>query len=166
MGTGTPDVDALVAQLRARVEERRRQGAYPPGLEHELDDQARLLLHRRVHTPRPYDVAGPVARLQEALPLSRQRLPVDSRGAAGSVAHRLVASLTERQTQGILEQVQAFAGPVGQALTALAAAVEELAAEVATLRPPLHAVLERQAVEERFATQAAARQAASAARSE
>jgi hypothetical protein len=166
MGTGTPDIDALVAQLRARVQERRRQGAYSPGLEHELEDQARLLLHRRVHTPRPYDVGGPVARLQKALPLSRQRLAVDSHPAVGSVVHRLAASVTERQTQGILEQVQAFAGPVGQALTALAAAVEQLAAEVATLRPPLHAVIERQAVEERLATQAAARQATSAARSE
>jgi ABC-type transporter Mla subunit MlaD len=78
------------------------------------------------------------------------------------MVQRLAASLTERQTQGIIEQVQAFADPVGQALTALAAAVEELAAEVATLRPPLHAVLERQAVEERLATQAAARRATSA----
>lgn len=163
MGTGTPDVDALVAQLRARVEERRRQGSYPPGLEHALEGEARLLLYRRVHTPRPYDVAGPVARLQGVLPLSDPTADVRS---PGSVAHRLAATLTERQTQGIVEQVQAFMDPVAQTLTALAAAIEELTAEVAALRPPLDAVLDRQAVEERNATQAAAQQAPSAARSE
>ena len=32
-GASRLDVDALVAQLRDRVDERRRQGAYPPGLE-------------------------------------------------------------------------------------------------------------------------------------
>ena len=163
MGTGTPDVDALVAQLRARVEERRRQGSYPPGLEHALEDQARLLLYRRVHTPRPYDVEGPVARLHEVLPLS---LPAVDASSPASVAHRLAAALTERQTQGIVEQVQAFMDPVAQTLTALAAAIEELSADVAALRPPLDAVLDRQAVEERIATQAAARRAAAAARSE
>ncbi|MDQ3945513.1 MAG: hypothetical protein M3357_10260 [Actinomycetota bacterium] len=166
MGTGTPDINALVAQLRARVEERRRQGAYPPGLEHQLDDQARLLLHRRVHTPRRIDVAGPLARLQDALPLSPQRIPAGPRPTARSALHRLAAILMERQTQKILEQVQDFAEPVSQALVALTAAVEELNADVRTLRPPLHAVLERQAVEERLVTQAAARQAAAAARAE
>ncbi len=164
MGTGTPDVDALVAQLRARVEERRRQGSYPPGLEHALEGQARLLLYRRVHTPRPYDVEGPVARLHEIRPLSS--LPAVDASSPGSVAHRLAAALTERQTQGIVEQVQAFMDPVAQTLTALAAAIEELTADVAALRPPLGAVLDRQAVEERIATQADGWRAAAAAGSE
>jgi hypothetical protein len=157
MGTGTPDVDALVAQLRARVEERRRQGDYPEGLEDRLSDQARLMLHRRVHFTRPVDLTGPLARLQDALPLSRQRIPAASRPAVGSAVDKLVAALVERQIQGILEQVQGFAGPVSQALAALATAVEDLAAEVGTLRPPIHAVIERQAVEERLSAQAAAR---------
>lgn len=164
MDTGTPDVNELVAQLRARVEERRRQGAYPPGLEHDLDDQARLLLHRRVHTPRPFDVAGPLAQLREALPLSPEGITPDAgaRGAAAA-AQRLGAAVMQRQTQGILEQIQGFAEPVGQSLGALAAALEDLAAEVSRLRPPLQAVLRRQAVEESRAIQAAAREAAGAA---
>jgi hypothetical protein len=144
-----PDVEALVAQLRARVDERRRQGAYPPGLEHRLSGEARLLLSRRVHSPRPFDVAGPLARLGDVLPLSRSD--------PGPGAQRLVAALVERQTQGVLEQIQTFAEPVSQVLTALATAVEELSAEIRTLRPALHSVIERQAVEERLAVQRAAR---------
>jgi hypothetical protein len=146
MATPTPDVDALVAQLRARVEERRRRGDYPAALEHELADQARLLLSRRVHNPTTVDVAGPLARIDEALPLTPDRVP-----------DTLVGALVERQTQGILEQVQAFAGPLSEALAALAAAVQDLTAEVAQLRPPLRAVIEHQAVEERVSVQAGAR---------
>lgn len=141
-------MEALVAQLRARVDERRQQGAYPPGLEYGLDDDARLLLSRRVHNRRPVDVAGPLALLGDVLPLSRPE--------TGPGAHRLVAALVEHQTDGVLEQIQAFAEPVSELLTALATAVEELSAAVGVLRPPLHAVIERQAVEERLAVQGAA----------
>ncbi|HEY3238908.1 MAG TPA: hypothetical protein VGL92_05040 [Acidimicrobiia bacterium] len=154
MGTGTPDVDALVAQLRAQVDERRRQGDYPPGLEHRLSDQARLLLSRRVHSPRTVDLAGPVARLSEALPLSPERIPPDARPALRSAVDKLVSVLVEQQIHGILDQIQAFAEPVGESLAALTAAVEQLTADVRTLRPPVRAVIERQAVEERLAAQA------------
>jgi hypothetical protein len=154
MGTGTPDINRLVAELRARVAERRRDGAYPPGFEHGLDDQARLLLHRRVHSPRPVDVAGPLAQVRGALPISAERLP------AGARLEQLGASLMQRQTVGMVDQIQGFAEPVRQSLEALAAAVEELTAEVQRLRPPLRAVLRRQAVEESRAIQAAARTAA------
>ncbi len=160
MGTGTPDVNALVAELRERVAERRRNGAYPPGLEHDLEDQARLLLHRRVPSLRPYDVASPLARVREALPLSAERIP------PGARLDRLTSSLVHHQTQGIVHQVQAFAEPVSQSLAALAAAVEDLTAEVQRLRAPLREVLWRQAVDESRAVQAAARMAAPAAGSE
>jgi hypothetical protein len=73
------------------------------------------------------------------------------------MATGVVGTLVERQTQGIVEQVQAFAGPVSEALAALAAAVEELTAEINRLRPPLRAVINRQAVEERTSVQAGAR---------
>ncbi|MGH8991874.1 MAG: hypothetical protein ACRDZ7_10160 [Acidimicrobiia bacterium] len=156
MEPGTPDVDALVAQLRARVAERRHQGDYPPELEHDLADQARLLLHRRVHAPRPVDLAGPLARIDESLPLSPDRFPAEAGGAMGSL-QRLVAGLVEGQTQAIVDQIQGFAGSVAESLAALAAGVEQLAAEVETLRPPVRAVIERQAVEEIVSTRAAAR---------
>ncbi|MGH9037856.1 MAG: hypothetical protein ACRD0O_19025 [Acidimicrobiia bacterium] len=143
-----PDVEALVAQLRARVEQRRGQGAYPPGLEDRLASDARLLLSRRVHNRRPFDAAGPLALLGDALPLCRPE--------TGSGTHRLVAALVERQTEGVLAQIHAFADPLTELLTALATAVEDLSAEVGALRPPLHAVIERQAVAERLAVQNAA----------
>ena len=44
-----PDVDALVAELRARVEQRRQSGVYPPGLEDELDQHfRRIAAHRTI----------------------------------------------------------------------------------------------------------------------
>ncbi|MGH8975076.1 MAG: hypothetical protein ACRD0C_17975 [Acidimicrobiia bacterium] len=157
MATPAPDVDALVAQLRATVEERRREGAYPPGLEHELDDQARLLLYRRVHSARPVDVSGPLARIRAALPISAPRIP------RGRPLERLAAGLVRRQSQGILDQIQGFAVPASESLAALATAVEDLTAEVGRLRPPLQAMIRRQAMEESRAAQASARKAAGTA---
>ncbi|MGH9005885.1 MAG: hypothetical protein ACRDYV_22390, partial [Acidimicrobiia bacterium] len=71
-----PDVDALVAELRAKVEERRRAGQYPPGLEDDLAAHFRRLLARRLEPPRPVDLRGPLQRVEEALALRRDRIPL------------------------------------------------------------------------------------------
>src|SRR3954454_8478659 len=55
-----PDVDSLVAQLRARVETRRRAGLYPPGLEDEMSAHfSRILDLRRERRSLP-DLEGPI----------------------------------------------------------------------------------------------------------
>ena len=149
MDAERPDVDALVARLQARVEERRRQGAYPPGLEDRLADQACLLLHRRVHHPRPVDVHGPLDRVLAALPLSADRIPPGAGRGHRSPLARLVSAPVDRHTEAILDMLQAFADPVSRSLAALAQSVDDLAAEVRALRPPLRAVIERQAEMER-----------------
>ena len=44
----TPAIDELIAQVRARVAERRRTGYYPEGLEEDLDAHfRRIVSHRR-----------------------------------------------------------------------------------------------------------------------
>jgi 2-polyprenyl-3-methyl-5-hydroxy-6-metoxy-1,4-benzoquinol methylase len=154
---GKPDVDALVAELRAKVEERRRAGQYPPGLEEDLAAHFRRLLARRLEPPRPVDLRGPLTRVEEALPLRRDRIPLASQVPAGAALHKAVAKLVARQTQGVLEQVQAFAEPVRQALDALTTAVEDLTREVREdLVAQVAAVIDRQAAQERAAALAAA----------
>ncbi|MGH9042706.1 MAG: class I SAM-dependent methyltransferase [Acidimicrobiia bacterium] len=152
-----PDVDALVAELRAKVEERRRTGQYPPGLEEDLAAHFHRLLARRLEPARPVDLQGPLARVEEALPLRRDRIPLESQMPAGAVFHKAVAKLMARQTQGVLEQAQLFAEPVRQALVALTTAVEDLTREVRDdLAAQVAAIIDRQAAHERTAALAAA----------
>jgi 2-polyprenyl-3-methyl-5-hydroxy-6-metoxy-1,4-benzoquinol methylase len=153
---GKPDVDALVAELRARVQERQRSGMYPPGLEEELAGHARgLLRHRR--EPPEVDLRQVLGEVQEALPLEPARIPVDSRVPGGKALHRVVARLVGRQTQGTLEQVQSFAQPVREALEAVVAVLEDLTHEVRVeMVQHLDAIYERQAAQERAAVQSAA----------
>ncbi|MDQ3946623.1 MAG: class I SAM-dependent methyltransferase [Actinomycetota bacterium] len=154
---GKPDVDALVAELRAKVEERRRAGEYPPGLEQDLAAHFQRLLSRRIQPPRPVDLRGPMAQVERALPLRADRIPVASQVPGGAALHKAVAKLVGRQTQGVLEQVQAFAEPVRQALDALTTAVEDLTREVREdLAAQVSAVLDRQAAQERAQALAAA----------
>src|SRR5947207_9725942 len=122
----TLDVDDLVAQLRARVESRRRAGAYPAGLEEEMTAHFRRILHqRREARPMP-DLAGPVHAAGEALPIQAAKIPLESGLPGGQALHKAIAKVVGRQTQGTLQQVQAFAQPVHAALEALTAAVQEL----------------------------------------
>jgi 2-polyprenyl-3-methyl-5-hydroxy-6-metoxy-1,4-benzoquinol methylase len=147
---GKPDIDALVAELRAKVEERRRAGEYPPGLEEDLASHFGRLLARRFDPPRPVDLRGPLTRIEEALPLRADRIPIASQVRGGAALHRTVAKVVGRQTQGILEQAQAFAEPVRQAIEALTIAVEDLTREVREdLTAQLAAVIDRQAAQER-----------------
>src|SRR5437764_2017842 len=110
------DVDALVARLRERVEERRRQGAYPPGLEDDLADHFRRVLLERAEPWEIPDLRGPLAALQQALPLHRARIPVESSLPGGAVVHRAVGKAVGRQTEGALQQVQSFADPARELL--------------------------------------------------
>jgi SAM-dependent methyltransferase len=147
----TPNVDELVAELRARVEERRRSGAYPPGLEKDLAEHFRRILRRRVEpSPPPRDLQGPIQAARRALPLEAARIPTDSTFPGGVALHRAIARLVGRQTQGALEQVQGFAQPVCEALAVLAAAIEDLSREMRVDLPgQIDAIYERLADQER-----------------
>jgi SAM-dependent methyltransferase len=147
----TPDIDELVAQLRDRVEERRRSGAYPATLEEEMTAHFRRILHQRRGPQSLPDVQEVVRAAGHALPLQASRIPVTSGLPGGEVVHKAVAKMVGRQTQGVLQQVQAFAQPVQAALEALALAVSELSRTVhADLAQGLDALYERQAAHERL----------------
>jgi SAM-dependent methyltransferase len=149
-----PDVDELVAELRARVEQRRRSGAYPPGLEEDLAEHFRRILRRRVEPRSEPDLRGPIRAAEHALPLEAARIPADSTLPGGHALHRSIARLVGRQTQGALEQVQGFAQPVCEALTVLAAAIEDLGREVhVDVGRHIDAIYERQAAYERALAQ-------------
>jgi hypothetical protein len=150
-----PDVDALVAELADRVSQRRSAGAYPPGLEEHVDFRFQHLRRPGPSADPPADLRGPLARMAAALPLRRDRIPVASAVRGGSAVHRAIGRVVARQTQGILEQVQAFAQPARESLEVLTEAVERLERLLRDeVIPSLDAVIERQAAEERRAAQA------------
>jgi SAM-dependent methyltransferase len=145
-----PSVDELVVELRARVEERRRSGAYPAGLEEDLAEHFHRILRQRVESRPRRDVWEPVRAAEQALPLEATRIPADSSLPGGATLHRLIAKMVGRQTQGALEQVQGFAQPVVDALAALAGALDDLAREVRVdVDRRIDSISERQAAQER-----------------
>jgi SAM-dependent methyltransferase len=150
-GEATPDIDDLVAQLRAKVESRRRAGAYPEGLEDVMTAHFRRILdQRRDARPMP-DLAGPVHAAGQALPLRAGKIPLESGLPGGQLLHKTISRLVGRQTQGALHQVQAFAQPVHAALEALSAAVQELNRVISVdVAQSLDALYERQAAQERI----------------
>jgi hypothetical protein len=146
-----PNVDDLVEQLRARVEARRQAGAYPAGLEDEMSAHFRRILDlRRGSRPIP-DATGPVRAAGEALPIQAAKIPLESGVPGGQVLHKTIARLVSRQTEGALQQVQAFAQPVQAALESLSAAVQELNRLVTVdVAQTLDVIYERQAAQERL----------------
>jgi hypothetical protein len=146
-----PDVDDLVAQLRARVEARRAAGVYPPGLEDEMSAHFQRILHlRRGSHPIP-DAGGPIRAAADALPIRAANIPLESGVPGGQMLHKAIARLVGRQTEGALQQVQAFAQPAQAALEALTAAVEELKRLVTIdIAQSLDGLYERQAAQERI----------------
>jgi SAM-dependent methyltransferase len=103
-----PDVDALVAELRARVERRRAEGVYPPGLEAELDAHFARVTSR---SERPsFDrVRSALHELHLAGRFGADRLTFDSQLPGGSTVHRVAAKAVSRTAQGIFDQLREYA---------------------------------------------------------
>ena len=144
MDSEAPDVDALVAQLQVKVEERRRSGFYPPGLEEDMALHTRRMVQH--HTRPEPDLRAPIARVEAALPFDAGRIPAVSGVPGGELIHKTVAKITTRQTQGALAEVEAFARPVRDALVAIVDTLEEF---MESVRGEIDALYERQAVQER-----------------
>jgi 2-polyprenyl-3-methyl-5-hydroxy-6-metoxy-1,4-benzoquinol methylase len=112
------DLEKLLATLRDRVEQRRRSGEYPPGLESQLDEHFRRLLGERPATAslilEELDSArAELARFQFA----REQIPTSSRIPGGTLAHKAIAKAIARQLQGIIDQTQAHAQLVGRTVS-------------------------------------------------
>lgn len=152
MNSEASDVDALVAELQAKVEERRRAGLYPPGLEEDMTAHAQRILHTRMR-PEP-DLRTPLREVEAALPFDASQIPAVSGVPGGELIHKTVAKVVSRQTSGALAEVEAFARPVRDALTAI---VETLEGFMESVRAELDAMYERQAEQERALTVATQR---------
>lgn len=161
-----PALDDVLARLRARVEQRRRSGAYPEGLEHDLEEHFRRIVAHRA-SPDFTDVRTRIAALDERARFGADRIHAQSQVRGGEALHKAVSKVVARQTQGVLDQVQVYADGVREVLVGIVAALEDPEGHVhADLVGQLDAVLERLAHCERRAVAAEAAMAELARRVE
>lgn len=133
------DLDELLVALRARVEERRQRGAYPPGLEEDLEAHFRRIASHRIpteHTP----LHDRLHRLAPLPSVDPGRISTFSTVPGGGALHQTVAKVVSRQTAGVLAQVQELANAVWESMEAL---VDTLAATVADPHTHVHPELLR-----------------------
>jgi 2-polyprenyl-3-methyl-5-hydroxy-6-metoxy-1,4-benzoquinol methylase len=116
-----PNLDELLAELRQRVDDRRRQGVYPAGLEETLDQHFERLVGERPR-PSPADVHveldGAVKDLVD-FEYSRNRIEPSSELPGGRVAHRTIGKAVSRQIEGVLQQSREHAALVNRAIALL-----------------------------------------------
>lgn len=142
--SGKPSVERLVETIRERVEERRRAGEYPEGLEDQLD------LH--FHHIAVRAVRDRLERLRVALEeadargreLRADRIATESQRPGAGLAHRAVARLVRRQVEGALTQVREYADALAEAHRALLLAYGDLVAQMEELRDRLGAGEDRE----------------------
>ena len=129
----SPDLERLLATLRDRVEQRRSDGAYPPGLETELDGH-----FARLTGDRPSSPSFVLGELEQALDdlgnfvYRRDAISNGSRLPGGSALHRAIAKGVGRQIQGVLEQTQDQSQRVFRTVALMARATNLLAEEYDT----------------------------------
>lgn len=110
MTADNPNIDALLDELRERVEQRRREGLYPDDLEETLDEHFdRLMGNRPAPSPARYDEIRASLHKLENYEYSRERIDARSDMPVGEITHRLVGKVVSRQIQGVLEQAQEHA---------------------------------------------------------
>jgi 2-polyprenyl-3-methyl-5-hydroxy-6-metoxy-1,4-benzoquinol methylase len=101
------DLDRLIADLRARIEERRRSGEYPDDLEATLEDHFdRLVGARPRSSPALHDELQASLRALQELSFSRARISSASRLPGGRLVHRFMSRALSRQIEGVLAQVE------------------------------------------------------------
>jgi hypothetical protein len=117
------DVDMLVAELQERVDERRRDGQYPPGLEAELGDHFRRIVRFR---PTQLSFRDHLDDIRETMDFDVDRIPTRSQIPGGRLAHRVVGKAVARQTRGVLIQLEEYAVAVQEALESVADPLESV----------------------------------------
>ena len=119
--TEAVDVDRLLTELRERIERRRRDGAYPPDLEEQLDAHfARLVDERPAPSPALYDQLERAIDALDSYVYSRERIEPTSEFPGGSYAHRVIGKIVSRQIHGVLEQSQQYAIAVNHTIATMA----------------------------------------------
>jgi 2-polyprenyl-3-methyl-5-hydroxy-6-metoxy-1,4-benzoquinol methylase len=123
-----PDLERVITTLRQRVERRRRDGGYPPGLESDLDGH-----FARVTGDRPPTPSFLLAELEQAVEeldnfeYRRDNISTESRLPGGSRLHRAIAKGVGRQIQGVLEQTQDQSHRVAHTISLMSRATNMLA---------------------------------------
>lgn len=117
------DVEALVDEIRARVEQRKRDGQYPAELVEDLDWHFRRVTDHR-GGPDLHMLRVRVDQLEHVANFSSDRIPLQSGMPGGAKLHGAVAKVVSRQTNGILMQMQQFADAVVAALRLVLAETE------------------------------------------
>ena len=143
------DPEELLETLRSRVEERRRNGAYPPGLEADLDAHFHRIVTSKAGRDRS-SFRSKIDRLTAFSSFRAERIPATSRLPGGRFVHRMVARITRRQTEGILDQLQQFADALLDVLDVLVdPATLDHGLEAADIASRVDAVADRLAAYER-----------------
>jgi 2-polyprenyl-3-methyl-5-hydroxy-6-metoxy-1,4-benzoquinol methylase len=125
---GDPHLDDLLALLRQRVDDRRRQGVYPAGLEETLDEHFERLVGERPR-PSPAETHAELDLAVKALidyEYSSARIDPASELPGGRLAHRVIGKAVSRQVEGVLQQTREHAALVTRAIALL----EDIAASI------------------------------------
>lgn len=138
------DLERLVVDLKQRLEERRQAGAYPPGLEEQLDEHARQFAAHRMPRPDPLPpLRDAVAKVFEARGIHREEIEPSSSVPLGSHIHRAADKLQRRQLDSLVAQVWAFAAAVTEALERSVDVLEVPSLDHQAVLEQLDAMLER-----------------------
>jgi 2-polyprenyl-3-methyl-5-hydroxy-6-metoxy-1,4-benzoquinol methylase len=114
------DLDAVIAELRTRIEERREAGEYPDDLESTLDDHFdRLVGVRPRSSPALQDELQSVLRALEQHGFSRAKIDPASRLPGGRAVHRFMSRALSRQIDGMLAQMEQQSRLVTRAVAVL-----------------------------------------------
>ena len=100
-------LDALIAELRTRIEQRREAGEYPDDLESTLDDHFdRLVGVRPRSSPALHDELQSVLSALGQHGFSRAKIDPASRLPGGRLIHRFMSRALSRQIDGVLAQME------------------------------------------------------------
>jgi 2-polyprenyl-3-methyl-5-hydroxy-6-metoxy-1,4-benzoquinol methylase len=117
---GDVDLDAVVAELRARIEQRREAGEYPDDLESTLDDHFdRLVGVRPRSSPALHDELQAVLSALGQHGFSRAKIDPSSNLPGGRFVHRFMSRALSRQINGVLAQVEQQSVLVTRAIAVL-----------------------------------------------
>jgi len=138
------DLERLVDDLKSRLEERRRSGLYPPGLEEQMDEHARQFAAHRVAWPDPLtSLREAVAKVADARAIHRVEIEPTSSVPLGSLVHRTADKLQRRHLDELVAQVWGFAAAVTEALERSVDVLGQPPHDYGAVLEQLDAILER-----------------------
>lgn len=130
------DFEGLLDRIREQVAERRRAGAYPPGLEEDLESElAGIIARRPSHEPAP-PISAVLDRLSRppGVDPGRVAAATDSGIPGGAALHRAVALAAGHQVAAVLSQVQDIANATWEDVGILAEAIVALDRRILDIR--------------------------------